>query len=49
MLSVDGETVDQDKEEWWCITCDGESLLTGVDDTVIVNGAHYEITLTKGF
>ena len=49
VLSVDGETADQDKEEWWCLTCDGEVMPTGVDDTKIVNGAHYEITLTKGF
>ncbi len=47
--TVDGETADDAKQEWWCFTKGGEMLMTGVDTTPIADGEHYEITLTTGW
>jgi len=47
--TVDGYTVDEANQEWWCFTKDGETLYTGVDDTPIADGDKYEITLTVGW
>ena len=49
ILTVDGETINADNQEWWCVTKNGEQLMTGVDDTVIADGEHYEITFTVGY
>lgn len=35
-------------QSWWCISKNGESLMTGADSTPIENGAHYELTYTIG-
>lgn len=47
--TVDGITADDANEEWWSFTKAGEMLMTGVDDTPIADGDHFEITLTVGF
>ena len=47
--TVDGETADSAKEEWWCITKGGEMLMTGADSTNIADGEQYEFTLTVGW
>jgi hypothetical protein len=47
--TVDGETVNENNQEWWCITKAGEMLMTGVDDTVIADGEQYEFTFTVGW
>lgn len=47
--TVDGYTVDDSKQEWWCFTKGGESVMTGVDATPIANGDHFEITLKTGY
>ena len=49
ILTADGETADEGAQEWWCVTQDGESLNTGADSTPVVDGAHYELTLTVGY
>jgi hypothetical protein len=49
VLTVDGETVDENNQEWWCFTQNGESLTTGVDTTPIKDGDHFEITFTVGW
>ena len=47
--TVDGETADWNVDEsWWCLTKDGEMSPTGVDDTMIADGDHYEFTYTIG-
>ena len=46
---VDGVTVDDAKQEWWCFTQDGEFLNTGIDTTPIADGDHFEITLKAGY
>ena len=47
--TVDGETVNEDNQEWWSITKDGEMLMTGVDDTMIADGEQYAFTFTIGW
>ena len=49
VLTVDGETADEAQEQWWCLTKDGEMSATGVDDTMIADGDHYELTLKTGW
>lgn len=49
VTTVDGETADSSQEQWWCFTKDGEMLMTGVDQTMIGDGEHYEATLTVGY
>ena len=47
VLVVDGETADYDVDgSYWAMTQDGEWLMTGVDDTMIADGDHYEFTYT---
>ena len=42
VTEIDGETADDGQRQWWCFTRDGEMLNTGVDDTMIADGEHYE-------
>lgn len=49
VLTVDGVTADEAKQEWWSFTKSGETLTTGIDMTVITDGDHFEITLTVGW
>lgn len=49
ITTVNGIVADEANEEWWCITKDGESLMTGADETPVADGEKYEITLTVGF
>ena len=47
--TVDGETADYSKDHsLWCLTKGGEWLDTGVDETLIADGEHYEFTYTVG-
>ena len=49
VTEVNGRVVDDSKQEWWNFTKSGEMLSTGVDDTMIADGDHYEITLITGY
>lgn len=49
VTEVDGEAADMNNSEWWCFTKGGETLMTGVDDTMILDGDAYEITFTVGW
>jgi uncharacterized protein DUF4430 len=49
VMTVDGVTANDENQEWWAFSKDGESLLTGVDETPIHDGDHFEITLTVGY
>ncbi len=49
ITEVNGRVVDDSKQEWWCITKEGEDVYTGVDTTPIADGDHYEITLITGY
>ena len=48
--TVDKETVDESKDQWWCLTKDGgQQVNTGVDSTPVEDGATFEFTLTEGY
>ena len=47
--TVDGETVEDKNQEWWCFTKGGEMVNTGVDSTPIADGESYEITFKVGY
>ena len=45
---VNGITADYDVDgSYWSLSKDGEMSMTGVSDTVIADGDHYEFTLAK--
>ena len=47
--TVNGVTADESKQEWWCLTKNGEMHMLGVDSTPIADGDKYELTLTVGY
>ena len=49
ILTADGETADESKQEWWCITRGGESLMAGASELPVADGEHYELTLMVGY
>lgn len=44
--TVDGETAQDSLHQWWCITKDGQRVDTGVDSTPILDGDHFELTMS---
>lgn len=46
---ADGEEADSEAEEWWCLTKDSQMLETSVDQTIVEDGGHYELTLIVGY
>ena len=49
ITTVDGETADEARQQWWCITKGGAQVDTGADTTPIANGDTYELTLKTGW
>ncbi|WP_455958337.1 DUF4430 domain-containing protein [Anaerotignum lactatifermentans] len=49
ITTVDGETADDSKEQWWCITNDGARVNTGADQTPIQDQDTFELTLKEGY
>ena len=47
--TVNGYTVDESKQEWWCITKNQEPVFEGIDNIKIEDGEKYEITLKTGY
>ena len=47
--TVDQETADSSRQQWWCITKGGEQVNTSVDSTPIQDGDHFELTLKEGY
>ena len=47
--TVDGETANDSKQQWWCITKGGEMVNTAVDTTPIQDGDQFELTLKEGY
>ena len=46
--TVNGVTIDDAKQQWWCFTKGGEDLFTGVDDTPIADGDTFKLVYTIG-
>ena len=49
ITTVNGETADDSKQQWWCITKAGEQVNTSVDTTPIEDGDSFELTLKEGY
>lgn len=49
VTTVDGYKADEGNQEWWCLTVDGESAMTGIDSTPIEEGKKYGLVLTVGY
>ena len=49
ITTVNGITADDSKQEWWCITKDGQMLETGASQTPIADNDKFELTLTTGY
>lgn len=49
ITTVDGETADEGKDQWWCITKAGEMVNTGADQTPIQDQNQFELTLKEGY
>ncbi len=47
--TVNGVTVDDSKQQWWLLTKGGESVMTSFDQTPIVDGDKFELTLVEGY
>ena len=45
LTTVDKVTADDSQQQWWCITKSGAQVNTGVDQTPIADGDHFEITV----
>lgn len=49
ILGADGETVDESKQQWWCLTKGGQQHNQGADSTVLSDGDAYELSFTEGW
>lgn len=49
ITTVDGETADDSKQQWWCITKGGKQVNTSTDTAPIADGDQFELTLTEGY
>lgn len=49
ITTADGETADNSKQQWWCITKGGGQVNTSADQTPIRDKEKYELTLTTGY
>ena len=49
VTTVDGETADESKQEWWCISKGGEMTQTSIDTTPITDQDQFELTLKTGY
>lgn len=49
ITTVDGEKADDSKQQWWCITQNGEQVNTSVSQTPVIDGEQYELTLKEGY
>ena len=49
ITTVNGIIADDKNEEWWCLTTENESVMTGADKTPVSDGDKFELTLKKGY
>ena len=49
ITTVDNETVDESKQQWWCITKGGERVNSGADALPVADGDQFELTLMEGY
>ena len=49
ITSAKGYEAKDDEQSWWCISVNGESAMTGVDEIVINDGDTYSLELKIGY
>ena len=49
IIGVDGESVDESRQQWWCLTKGGQQHNQGADSTVLSDGDAYELSFTEGW
>ena len=49
VLTVDGETADESKQEWWGYSVNGEFAELGVDSQPVADGDVYDFVLNVGW
>lgn len=49
ITSVQGYEANDEEQSWWCISVNGESAVTGVDEIVINDGDVYMLELKIGY
>lgn len=49
ITEVNGRVADSSKQEWWCITKNGETIHEGVNLINIKDQDKYELTLMEGY
>ena len=49
ITSVNGIKANEENKEWWCLTKNNESVMTGADMTKIYDGDKFELTLKRGY
>lgn len=49
ITAVDGETAEESRQQWWCLTKGGETVNTSATQTPIADGDVFELTLTEGY
>ena len=49
ITTVNGIQADDSKQQWWCITKEGEMVNTSADQTPVQDGDQFELTLTEGY
>ena len=47
--TVDGETADESKQQWWCIMVNGEMGALAIDSQPVTDGGKYELVLKEGW
>lgn len=49
IIAVDGCAEDIGEQYWWCITENGESVMTGADELPVSDGSVYRLELKQGW
>lgn len=49
ITSVQGYAANDDEQSWWCVSVNGESAMTGVDEIAIADGDTYLLELKIGY
>ncbi len=49
ITSVQGYEAKSDEQSWWCVSVNGESAMTGVDEIAITDGDTYLLELKIGY
>lgn len=49
ITTVDGESANDSKQQWWCLTKNGKMTTTSADQTPLEDGDSFELTMTEGY